>query len=87
MPSLSIALSSAQRQSLVSLQQTDALSQETQQRLATGRKINSVVDDTVSYFRAKSLTDRAADFNMRKTLIDQGVSTLETALEGISTLG
>ena len=76
-----IALTAAQRQSLLSLQRTDDLSARTQTRLSTGKKVNSVVDDAVNFFRAKSLSDRASDFTLRKDNIDQGISSLNSALQ------
>ena len=55
-----IALTAAQRSSLLSLQQTQTLSDRTQTRLTTGREVNSVVDDAVNFFRAQALTDRGS---------------------------
>lgn len=84
-----IALTAAQRGSLLSLQNTQTLSERTQTRLSTGRKVNSVVDDAVNFFKAKGLNDRAADFNLKKDGIGQGISTLNSALgaiEGIDSL-
>lgn len=84
-----IALTAAQRGSLLSLQNTQSLSERTQTRLSTGRKVNSVVDDAVNYFKAKGLTDRASDFSLKKDGIGQGISALNSALnaiEGIDSL-
>lgn len=81
-----IALTAAQRSSLLSLQQTQTLSDRTQTRLTTGREVNSVVDDAVNFFRARALTDRASDFALRRDDIDQGVSSLNTALQGIESV-
>lgn len=81
-----IALTAAQRTSLLSLQNTQDLSARTQTRLTTGRKVSGVVDDAVNFFRAKTLTDRAADFEVKKTEIDQGISSLNTALNTIESL-
>ncbi len=75
-----ISLTAAQRSSLLSLQRTQSLSERTQTRLSTGKEVNSVVDDAVNFFRAKALSDRAADFTLRKDGIDQGISTLNSAL-------
>ncbi len=76
-----IALTAAQRSSLLSLQQTQTLSDRTQTRLSTGRRVNEVVDDAVNFFRARALTDRAGDFALRRDEIDQGISSLNTALQ------
>ncbi len=81
-----IALTAAQRASLLSLQRTQYLSDRTQTRLSTGRKINEVVDDAVNFFRARTLTDRAEDFQLRKDDIDQGISALNTALDAIEAI-
>ncbi len=81
-----IALTAAQRQSLLSLQRTDDLSSRTQTRLSTGRKINEVVDDAVNFFRARTLTDRANDFALRRDDIDQGISALNTTLDAIEAI-
>jgi len=78
-----IALTSAQRSALLTLQNVSDLSDRTQTRLSTGRKVNSVVDDAVAYFQGKSLTDRASDFTQRKDGIDQGISSLTSALNAL----
>ena len=76
-----ISLSQSQRDALLSLQDTSALSDRTTLRLSTGRSVNSAVDDAVSFFRARSLTDRATDLGIRRSDIQQGISSLNTALE------
>ncbi len=81
-----IALTAAQRGSLLSLQDTQTLSERTQTRLTTGRRINGVVDDAVNFFRAKALSDRASDFSLRKDNIDQGVSALNSTLKAIESV-
>ena len=81
-----IALTGAQRSSLLSLQSTQELSDRTQTRLATGRRISSVSDDAVNYFRAKALSDRAGDFSLRKDGIGQGISALNSALNAIEAI-
>src|SRR6266850_2057773 len=55
-----IVLTAGIRQNLLSLQNTASLQQTTQQRLATGKKVNSALDNAVNYFTAGSLTSRAA---------------------------
>lgn len=75
-----ISLTASQRSSLLSLQETQDLSSRTQNRLSSGRRVNSVVDDAVNFFRARALSDRASDFSERKDGIDQGVSSIQAAL-------
>jgi len=81
-----IALTAAQRSSLLSLQQTQTLSDRTQTRLTTGKSVNSVVDDAVNFFRAQALSDRGTDFALRRDEIDQGISSLSTALQAVESV-
>jgi len=78
-----ITLSGAVRTALLSLQNTTDLIDRTQNRLSTGLRVASAVDDPVSFFQAKSLSDRANDFSEKKDGIDQGISSVSTALEGV----
>ncbi|MCA0406569.1 MAG: hypothetical protein LCH39_10510 [Proteobacteria bacterium] len=82
----SIALSSGMRQSLAALQLiTDQ--QETQQlRLATGKKVNSAIDNPVSYFTASGLSNRASDLSSLLDNIGQATKVLEAADKGIQAL-
>ncbi len=59
----SILLSSSVRSSLYSLQQTNDLLTITQNRLATGKKVNSANDNPAVFFAASALSSRAADLN------------------------
>lgn len=84
--STDIALTKAQRSSIITLKDIASLSERTQERLTSGRKINSVTDDAVYYFQAKGLSDRAEDFDLRKDGIDQGISTMQTAMDAIQSI-
>ncbi len=77
-----ITLTSSQRGSLLSLQDTARLSERTTLRLSTGRSVNTVADGAVAFFRARALNNRANDLSDRKNDISQGVTALNTALEG-----
>ncbi len=81
-----VALTAAQRGALLTLQAVQDLSERTQTRLSTGRKINSVIDDAVNFFKAKSLSDRAEDFNLKQDGIDQGISTITAALDALDAI-
>ncbi|CAA7616772.1 flagellin [Magnetospirillum sp. SS-4] len=78
-----VTLSAAIRGNLLSLQGTGTLVDRTNTRLATGLKVSSAIDDAVAYFQNKALKDRAGDLAARKDNIDQGVSSLQTALSGL----
>ncbi len=77
-----ITLTASARSSLLSLQNTQDLLSRTQDRLTSGKKVNSAIDDAISYFRAKGLDDRASDFSARKSEIDQGISSLKAGVSG-----
>ena len=47
-----INLTSGMRANLVSLQNTNSMMETTQKRLASGKKVNSALDDPVAYFTA-----------------------------------
>lgn len=81
-----VTLSAAVRSSLLSLQNTTSLVERTQGRLSTGLEVASAIDDPVAFFQAKSLNDRAFDFNEKKDGIDQGVSTVTAALGGLESI-
>ena len=81
-----ISLTGAQRLALIDLKDNATLSSRTQRRLSSGRKINSVIDDSVNYFKSKALEDRAKDFNNLKNEISQAVSHLQVTLEAINGL-
>lgn len=79
-----VVLSTAVRNNLLALQNTADLVKQTQSRLSTGLSVSSAIDDPVAYFQAKALTDRASDFSAKKQGIDQGISTLTAATNGVS---
>jgi len=81
-----VTLSAAVRSSLLSLQNTTNLIDRTQNRLSSGLRVASAIDDPVAFFQAKTLSDRAFDFTEKKDNIDQGVSTVSAALEGIEAI-
>ena len=73
-----IVLSGSVRSNLLSLQNTADLMSRTQNRLATGKKVNSALDNPTNFFIAGSLTNRATDIS---NLLD-GVGTAMKVLEG-----
>ena len=81
-----ISLTGSQRLALIDLKDNAALSSRTQRRLSSGRKINSVVDDSVNYFKAKALEDRSKDFNNLKNEMGQAITHLQVTLEAITGL-
>ena len=83
---MSITLTSGMRQNLFALQQTDKLMNITQTRLATGKRVNSALDDPVNYFAALGHTQRAGDLAARKDEMGEAIQTVKAANEGIEAI-
>ncbi|BCJ91625.1 hypothetical protein IZ6_23600 [Terrihabitans soli] len=81
-----ITLSAGVRQNLLSLQNTANLMSTTQNRLATGKKVNSALDNPTSFFTAQSLQSRASDMASLLDGMTSGVKTLEAADNGLSAI-
>ena len=81
-----ITLSSAVRSNLLSLQNTADLMSKTQERLATGLKVNSALDNPTNFFTASSLNSRANDLARLLDGVSNATQTLEQADNGISAI-
>jgi flagellin-like hook-associated protein FlgL len=81
-----VTLSQGIRQNLLSLQQTSALQQQTQYRLATGKKVNSAIDNPVNFFTAAGLSDRASQLNGLLDGMSNAVQTIQSASKGIDAI-
>ncbi|MEP6444337.1 MAG: flagellin, partial [Hyphomicrobiales bacterium] len=81
-----INLSSAVRTSLTSLQSTADLLSSTQERLATGNRVNSALDDPTAFFTASALNNRASDLGTLLDAQQQAIRTVEAADQGISAI-
>ncbi|MEH2592958.1 DUF1522 domain-containing protein [Bradyrhizobium sp. AZCC 1721] len=81
-----IVLSASVRQNLLSLQSTADLLATTQNRLATGKKVNTALDNPTNFFTAQSLDSRAGDINNLLDGIGNGVQVLQAANTGITSL-
>lgn len=81
-----VTLSSGVRSILLSLQNSAALTGAIQNRLATGKKINSALDNPSSYFTSLSLGNRAAGLNALLDAVGQAQQTLQAANHGLDAL-
>lgn len=79
-----ISLTAAMRSNLVSLQQTTELLGRTQERLSTGKKVNSALDNPSAFFAAQAHNDRAAQLDGRKEAIGEAIQTIKAANNGVS---
>lgn len=81
-----ITISSAVRTNLLTLQSTAQLMAQTQNRLATGLKVSSALDNPQSFFTAAGLSSRATDMSALLDSMSLGVQTLKAADEGIKSI-
>lgn len=81
-----IALSAGMRSNLASLSKASTQLSTTQERLATGRRVNSAVDNPTNFFAAANLNDRADKLNARLDGMGQAVSTLKAADNAITAM-
>lgn len=84
--SSAIVLSAGVRQNLLALQNTAALESTVQNRLATGKKVNSALDNPSSYFTSQALQSRASELNSLLDQIGQAQETIQAANNGLTSL-
>ena len=81
-----VTLTSAVRNNLLSLQNTASLLSRTQERLATGLKVNSALDDPTAFFTANSLNTRGNDLSRLLDAVSNAVQTIEASDQGITSI-
>jgi flagellin len=82
----SIVLSAGVRSNLLQLQQTSDLITQTENRLATGKKVNSALDNAINFFTAQGLDTRANTLNSLLDSMSNGINTIQAANNGISSI-
>ena len=80
-----ISLTASMRSNLLSLQNISRQVSSTQNKLATGNKVNSAIDNPSSYYTARSLNNRANDLDALLDSMGQAVSTIKTATTALET--
>ncbi len=81
-----VTLTAATRQNLLSLQDTASLTATTQNRLATGKKVSSALDNPVTFFTSQSLNQRSGDLSGLLDGISNGVQAIQAANQGITSI-
>jgi len=81
-----ISLTSAMRSNLVSLQSTEALLGRTQERLSTGKKVNSAIDNPTNFFAARAHSQRAGLLDGLKDNIGEGIQTVKAADNAVTSI-
>lgn len=80
---MSVMLTSSMRANLSALQSTAQLMGISQERLATGKRVNSAIDDPTAYFSAKQGQESADNLSSLKSAMGEGLQTLKTATTAI----
>jgi len=81
-----ISLTAGMRTNLLNLQNTSQLLNRTQQRLSSGKQVNSALDNPTNFFAAQSATQRASDLADRKDGMSNAVQTVGAANAGITAI-
>ena len=82
----SITLTAAVRSNLLALQDTSSNQATTQQRLATGKKVNSALDNPTNYFTASALSARAGQLTQLLDSMTSGINTIKAASNGLDSI-
>ena len=81
-----IVLSAGVRSNLLNLQQTSDLVTQTQTRLATGKRVNSALDNAINFFTAQGLDNRANDLSGLLDSMSNAINTIQAANNGITSI-
>jgi len=81
-----ITLSPGVRQNLLALQNTASLMSTTQNRLATGKKVNSALDNPTNFFTSSALSSRASDLSKLLDSMANGINTVKAADNGLTAI-
>ena len=81
-----IVLSAGVRANLLQLQKTSEIITSTQSKLATGKRVNSALDNPINYFTAAGLQNRAGDLGNLLDSMSTGINTIQAANNGITAI-
>ena len=81
-----IVLTAGVRSNLLQLQKTAELITNTQTKLATGKRVNSALDNPINFFTAQGLSNRASDLGNLLDSMSSGISTIQAANNGITSI-
>jgi flagellin len=81
-----ISLTAGMRTNLLNLQNTSQLLNRTQQRVSSGKQVNSALDNPTNFFAAQNATQRASDLSDRKDGMSEAVQTVAATNAGITAI-
>ena len=83
---MSVTISSAVKNNLLALQTITSEASKSQNILATGKKVNSALDNATSFFTASSLNSRSNSLTNLLDSVSNGIQTIQAANTGISSI-
>jgi flagellin-like hook-associated protein FlgL len=81
-----ISLTSGMRDNLVNLQNTATLTSQTQERLSTGKKVNSALDNPTEFFASQNMLNQAASLSSLSDGMSNAVQMIQAANKGITAI-
>src|SRR5882757_4256135 len=81
-----IVLTAGVRANLLQLQSTAATITNTQSKLATGKRVNSAIDNPINFFTAQGLSNRASDLSNLLDSTSTAINTIQAANNGITSI-
>ena len=81
-----ISLTAGIRSSLISLQSTSKLQDQTTKRLSTGKKVSSAVDNPTNFFAAANYSDKAKGLRGRLDGMGEAIQQVKAADNGITAI-
>jgi flagellin-like hook-associated protein FlgL len=81
-----IVLTAGVRSNLLQLQKTSDLISHTQTKLATGKRVNTALDNPINFFTAQGLSNRASDLSNLLDSMSNGINTIQAANNGITSI-
>lgn len=81
-----ISLSGGMRAALANLQTSALLQARTTERLATGLRVNSPIDDAAAYFAAQDHRSQANDLSALKDAMGESIQTVDAANNGVKAI-
>ncbi len=81
-----IVLTAGVRSNLLQLQKTSDLITNTQTKLATGKRVNSALDNPINFFTAAGLSNRASDLGNLLDSMSTAFNTIQAANNGITSI-
>jgi flagellin-like hook-associated protein FlgL len=81
-----IVLTAGVRSNLLQLQKTADLITLTQTKLATGKRVNTALDNPINFFTAAGLTNRASDLSNLLDAMSNGMNTIQAANNGLTSI-